>query len=51
MSEALPVMLKELRLPTFAEHIDNYQTQAAEQSWGYAQFLSRLCEQEVARRL
>ena len=50
MSEALPVMLKELRLPTFVEHVDNYQAQAAEQSWGYAQFLSRLCEQEVARR-
>ena len=50
MSEALPVMLKELRLPAFVEHVDNYQAQAAEQSWGYAQFLSRLCEQEVARR-
>lgn len=50
MSEALPVMLKELRLPAFAAHVDGYQAQAVEQSWGYNQFLSRLCEQEVARR-
>ena len=50
MSEALPLMLKELRLPTFAAHVEHYQAQATEQSWGYAQFLSRLCEQEVARR-
>ena len=50
MVEALPMMLKELRLLTFAEHYQNYQAQATEQSWGYSQYLSKLCEQEVARR-
>ncbi len=50
MVEALPMMLKELRLPSFAEHYQDYQAQATEQSWGYSQYLSKLCEQEVARR-
>ncbi len=50
MSEALPVMLKELRLPAFTEHVDHYQAQATEHAWGYDQFLAKLCEQEVARR-
>ena len=48
MAEAL--MLKELRLPAFEHHYEDYQAQAIEQSWGYNQYLSRLCEQEVARR-
>ena len=50
MVEALPMMLKELRLPTFGQHYQDYQEQATEQSWGYSQYLSKLCEQEVARR-
>ncbi len=50
MSEALPMMLKTLRLPAFGQHYKNYQQQAAEQSWGYDQYLGQLCEQEVARR-
>ncbi len=50
MAEALPLMLKELRLAAFGAHYENYQTQAIEQSWGYSQYLSALCEQEVARR-
>ena len=50
MAEALPLMLKELRLPAFEHHYEDYQAQAIEQSWGYNQYLSRLCEQEVARR-
>ncbi len=50
MAEALPMLLKELRLPTFGEHYQDYQEQAIEQSWGYSQYLSKLCEQEVARR-
>lgn len=50
MAEALPMMLKELRLPSFGQHYQDYQAQATEQSWGYSQYLSRLCEQEVARR-
>ncbi len=50
MAEALPVMLKALRLPTFRQHYQDYQEQATEQSWGYDKYLARLCEQEVARR-
>ena len=50
MAEALPVMLKALRLPAFGQHYQDYQEQATEQSWGYDQYLAQLCEQEVARR-
>jgi DNA replication protein DnaC len=50
VSEALPVMLKALRLPAFGQHYQDYQEQATEQSWGYDQYLAQLCEQEVARR-
>lgn len=50
MTEALPMMLKELRLPAFGQHYEDYQVQAIDQSWGYSQYLSKLCEQEVARR-
>ncbi len=50
MAEALPVMLKELRLPAFGDHYEDYQAQAVEHAWGYDQYLSRLCEEEVARR-
>lgn len=50
MAEALPIMLKELRLPAFEQHYEDYQAQAVEQSWGYNQYLAKLCEQEVARR-
>jgi DNA replication protein DnaC len=48
--ETLPVMLKELRLPAFGQHYQDYQEQAIEQSWGYSHYLASLCEQEVARR-
>lgn len=50
MAEALPIMLKALRLPAFGQHYKDYQEQATEQSWGYDQYLSQLCEQEVAQR-
>ena len=50
MAEALPLMLKALRLPAFGQHYQDYQEQATEQSWGYDQYLAQLCEQEVARR-
>jgi DNA replication protein DnaC len=43
-------MLKDLRLPAFEQHFEAYGTQASEQAWGYGQYLSRLCEQEIARR-
>ena len=50
MAEALPLMLKALRLPAFGQHYQDYQEQATEQSWGYDQYLAQLCEQELARR-
>ena len=50
MSEALPLMLKELRLPAFGQYYRKYQEQAAENAWSYSQYLAALCEQEVAQR-
>ena len=50
MSEALPLMLKELRLPTFGQYYRKYQEQATENAWSYSQYLAALCEQEVAQR-
>ncbi|MBK6958121.1 MAG: ATP-binding protein [Nitrosomonas sp.] len=50
MSESLPLMLKELRLPAFGQHYRHFQDQAAEHAWGYSQYLAALCEQEVAQR-
>ena len=46
----LKVMLKELRLATFSQNLENYQKQAIEKTWSYSEFLSKLCEQELARR-
>ncbi len=50
MSDALPIMLKELRLPAFGQYYEAYQQQATQQAWGYSQYLSKLCENEIARR-
>lgn len=51
MSEAsLPILLKELRLPAFAEYHASYQREAVEHSWSHSRYLSALCEQETARR-
>jgi len=50
MSEALAIMLKELRLPAFGHHYQDYQAQAAEKAWGHSHYLAQLCEQEVAWR-
>lgn len=50
MSEALPLMLKELKLPAFGRYYQKYQDQAVENAWGYNQYLAALCEQEVAQR-
>ncbi len=50
MSEALQVMLKELRLVAFNQHYQEYQEQAIKKSWGHDKYLSQLCEQEIARR-
>lgn len=50
MSEALPLMLKKLKLPTFGQYYQGYQDQACEHAWSYSQYLAALCEQEVAQR-
>jgi DNA replication protein DnaC len=46
----LKLMLKELRLTAFSQNLESYQNQAIEETWSYAEFLSKLCEQELARR-
>ena len=50
MTDTLPLMLKDLRLPAFGEHYASCQEQASEQAWGYSHYLSKLCEHEIARR-
>jgi len=50
MDETLPIMLKALRLPAFADHHVAFEEEAIEHAWGYGQYLAKLCEQEVARR-
>ncbi len=46
----LQLMLKELRLPTFSQNLETFQHQATESTWSYTEFLSKLCEQELAHR-
>jgi len=46
----LNIMLKELRLATFSQNLGTFQHQATENTWSYTEFLSKLCEQELARR-
>lgn len=50
MSESLPLMLEELRLPAFGRHYRHFQDRATENAWSYSQYLAVLCEQEVAQR-
>ncbi|MDP1557609.1 MAG: ATP-binding protein, partial [Nitrosomonas sp.] len=46
----LEMMLKELRLTAFNQHLSDYQQQEIQNTWSYKDFLSKLCEQELARR-
>ena len=46
----IPLMLKELFLPTFGKLWEEYSEQADDQGWGSARFLSILCEQELDGR-
>jgi len=46
----LKMMLKNLRLTAFSQNLDDYQRQATENTWSYTEFLSKLCELELARR-
>lgn len=50
MDKALPVMLKDLRLPAFADHYIAFEQEATANAWGYGHYLAKLCEQEMARR-
>jgi DNA replication protein DnaC len=50
MSDALPMLLKELCLPAFVEHHQSFEKQASEQAWSYSHYLSKLCENEIAGR-
>jgi DNA replication protein DnaC len=50
MDEALPVMLRQLRLPAFNDNYQRLQDTASQESWSYNHYLSELCEQELARR-
>ena len=47
---SLQVMLKELRLTSFSQNLEDYQRKATENTWSYTEFLSKLCEQELAKR-
>ena len=47
---SLQIMLKELRLPTFSQNLKTFQHQATENTWSYTEFLSKLCEHELAHR-
>jgi DNA replication protein DnaC len=46
----LPLMLKQLRLSSIAQHWQPVLEQAQRHGWNHAQYLSALCEQELADR-
>lgn len=50
MSESLDILLKDLRLPAFRLHCEEYEALAVKKAWGYRRYLAKLCEQEAARR-
>lgn len=50
MAESLPLLLKELKLPAFARHHESMARRAIDKGWEHADYLSALCEQEVADR-
>lgn len=50
MNKALPIMLRQLRLPAFAEHYEAFNAKASEQAWSYSEYLAKLSEQEIAQR-
>lgn len=47
---SLEIMLKDLRLTGISQHLEDYQQSAIEKSWSHREFLTKLCEQELARR-
>lgn len=46
----LPLLLKQLGLPTIYRHWEEYAEMAQEQSWTYQQYLKKLSELEIATR-
>lgn len=49
-AEALPILLRELRLPSIAASVAATAAQAESQGWSFIEFLKTLCEIEVADR-
>jgi DNA replication protein DnaC len=50
MTAALSLMLRELRLPSIHRHWEEYAAEAIEKRWSAAEYLSHLCELEIADR-
>lgn len=50
MSQSLPLLLKELRLPTFVQHYEELWHTAVERGWSHAEYLAALCEYEISDR-
>ena len=50
MADSLPLLLRELKLPAFARHYAALGNTALEKDWSHADYLSALCEREVADR-
>lgn len=46
----LPLLLKELRLPSMASQWEHFQSKAVEKNWSIGECLAALCEQELAQR-
>ena len=46
----LPLLLKQLRLTSFSRHWETLLEQATQRGWNGAQYLTALCEQELADR-
>ena len=46
----LPLLLKQLRLTSFSRHWETLLEQCTQRSWNSAQYLTALCEQELADR-
>ncbi|MCP4206375.1 MAG: ATP-binding protein [Shimia sp.] len=46
----LPLLLKQLRLSSFSRHWETLLEQSAQRHWNAAQYLTALCEQELADR-
>ena len=49
-AETLPVLLKQLRLPTMQKRWQSLHQQALQDNWDMPRFLSVLCEEELAQR-